>query len=314
MGWSVGWMMDVGGQPIVYEYANSGNGYQYLCLPCLEFAAYEDYEKARDSVLARTGEDNQFLAVQQWQGKVYRAYNGGGEAFVPKPLEAIEVTDKQPGRLEVVITERQFTEEGVPPLRTPHVITIQDGNWVIDSYEGDYENSNQDEVTRARDEYFRQKDLTDMEGGGFYLYDQDFLAIWSAMGLDSPGRWWALADDEAWAASGQELLNFLEDEENRSIRWLQVESGGATARYRLREGQKNDDGSSRLVFGYQEQDGRITWYENGKRPVVNIDLGEPGDNLVDLEWTTEDKETGRRQSYFYYKEDELARKIQRTQE
>lgn len=314
MGWSVGWMMDVGGQPIVYEYANSGNGYQYLCLPCLEFAAYEDYEKARDSVLARTGEDNQFLAVQQWQGKVYRAYNGGGEAFVPKPLEAIEVTDKQPGRLEVVITERQFTEEGVPPLRTPHVITIQDGNWVIDSYEGDYENSNQDEVTRARDEYFRQKDLTDMEGGGFYLYDQDFLAIWSAMGLDSPGRWWALADDEAWAASGRELLNFLEDEENRSIRWLQVESGGATARYRLREGQKNDDGSSRLVFGYQEQDGRITWYENGKRPVVNIDLGEPGDNLVDLEWTTEDKETGRRQSYFYYKEDELARKIQRTQE
>ncbi len=311
--WQTDRMRDVSAQPIAHEYSAMGNGYTALYWPCLEFAAYADYEKARDSVLLRTGEDESAW-VQEWQGKAYCVYYEGEHNFSSPMPDAIEVVKKEADRLEVLIGRQIYTEPGVPMEKTPHTLTVQDGNWVLDSFEGDYEHSNIEEVNRARDEYYQQQNLTDMEGGGIYLYDQDFLDIWGAMGLDSAGRWWTLADDEAWVASGRERLRFIQDDENASIRWLQVEGDAGTALYRLQEGKKNSDGSSRLLFLSKEQDGQTTWYETGKRPVVNIDLGEPGDNLVDLEWTTEDKETGRRQSYFYYKEDELARKIQRTQE
>lgn len=306
--WWSDWLMDAAAQPIAQEYSTMGNGYRMFYWPCLEFASYSDYQKARDSVLLRAEEDGGSALVQEWQGKAYHIY-GGGDRGGPVTIEpeTIEVVSKERDRLEVVIGERLYEEAGIPLRKTPHTLTVQDGSWVLDSFEGDYGHNNSEEVEQARNEYYQQPETA----GTNALYDQDFLHIWSAMGLGLPGRTWALADDTAWASSGREKLNFIEDGANRSIRWLQVESGAGTALYRLQEGQRNSDGSSRLLFLCKEQDGQTTWYENGKRPLVNIDLGESGDNLAEIEWTTEDQETGRRQSYFYYKEDELARKTQR---
>ena len=304
-GWEQFWLMDTAAPPIVWEYSSMGNGQQYLYWPCLEFASYDAYQAVVDSVLLHTEMDESLPAVLEWEGKAYLpdgVYGLGGPLeIVPK---TVEVTHREADRLDVVIGE-QLYEESIPLRKTPHTLTVQNGCWVLDSFSGDAENSNAAEVDEAWRRYWEVQ-------GAVMMYDQDFMIFWSAMGLDTLDRCWALADDGAWAASGRERLNFVQDEQEPSKRWLKVESPQGTALYRLQEGGKNSDGSSRLVFLSKEQDGQTIWYEKGQRPVLTVDVGASGDNLVEMEWTQEGRETGLRQSYFYYQPQEYARKEQRT--
>ena len=43
-----------------------------------------------------------------------------------------------------------------------------------------------------------------------------------------------------------------------------------------------------------------------------VNTGEPGDNLVAMAWTTEEEPAAELESYFYYREDELAHKEARA--
>lgn len=301
--WSTYWLADQQAEWIVVEQIRNGYAYQQRYLPCLEFPDYAGFEAAADSVLARdeAGRPAYSDWVVEWNGKAYLPYGSGGIGG-PMTIEpvAVEIVSREPERLEVVICE-QYYKEGIPQVRTSHVLTVQDGNWVMDGFYGQGD-STYDEARDAWNALYEDD----------YLYDSDFQALWASMGLDTAGRAWALSDDAAWNASGLARLNFVQDPDDPTVRWLQVANEEGTALYRLQDGHWDETGSQCLLFASREQNGETVWYEEGHRPMLLVNTGEPGDNLVAMAWTTEEEPAAELESYFYYREDELAHKEARA--